>query len=74
MENLKSQNTSSLKIKVDNENTLNTSTFCQNNKKNTLEFNDILDIFKKKDIKSYTNQELEVFTEIFKYTGYIIDF
>jgi hypothetical protein len=74
MENLKSQNTSSLKIKVDNENTLNTSTFCQNNKKNTLEFNDILDIFKKKDIKSYTKQELEVFTEIFKYTGYIIDF
>ena len=45
-----------------------------NNNKFKIDYNQLLDYFKRKDYNSYNDKELELLTEIFKYSGYNIDF
>jgi len=45
-----------------------------NNKNNNMEFNQLLDYLKRKDINNYTDKELELLTELFKKSGYNINF
>ena len=44
------------------------------NKNNNMEFNQLLDYLKRKDINNYTDKELELLTELFKKSGYNINF
>ena len=45
-----------------------------NNNKFKIDYNQLLDYFKRKDYNSYNDKELELLTEIFKHSGYNIDF
>jgi len=45
-----------------------------NNNKFKIDYNQLLDYFKRKDYNSYNDKELDLLTEIFKYSGYNIDF
>jgi|688.fasta_scaffold576631_2 hypothetical protein len=40
----------------------------------TFDFQYALELMKKKDMNQYSENELKMFNEIFKYTGYNIDF
>lgn len=42
--------------------------------KNTIEYNQLLDYLKRKDINNYSEQELKLLTELFSNSGYNINF
>ena len=42
--------------------------------KNIIEYNQLLDYLKRKDINNYTEQELKLLTELFSTNGYDINF
>ena len=42
--------------------------------KNTIEYNQLLDYLKRKDINNYSEQELKLLTELFSNSGYDINF
>jgi hypothetical protein len=42
--------------------------------KNTIDYNQLLEYLKRKDINSYTDQELKLLTELFEKSGYNINF
>lgn len=57
----------------------NTKNFDKNSDKNEiknsiLDFQYALELMKKKDINQYSENELKMFSDIFKHTGYNIDF
>jgi len=41
---------------------------------NNIDFSQLLEFLKRKDINSYSSQELELLTELFKNSGYNINF
>jgi len=41
--------------------------------KNTIEFNQLLDYLKRKDINNYSEQELKLLSELFSKSGYDIN-
>ena len=42
--------------------------------KNTIDYNQLLDYLKRKDINNYTEEELKLLTELFSNSGYNINF
>jgi hypothetical protein len=42
--------------------------------KNIIDYNQLLDYLKRKDINNYTEQELKLLTELFSTNGYNINF
>jgi len=42
--------------------------------KNTIDYNQLLDHLKRKDINNYSDQELKLLTELFSTSGYNINF
>jgi hypothetical protein len=42
--------------------------------KNTIEYNQLLDYLKRKDINNYSEEELKLLTELFFNSGYNINF
>ena len=42
--------------------------------KNTIDYNQLLDYLKRKDINNYSEQELKLLTELFSNSGYNINF
>jgi len=42
--------------------------------KNTIDYNQLLDHLKRKDINTYSEQELKLLTELFSNSGYNINF
>ena len=42
--------------------------------KNIIDYNELLDYLKRKDMNSYTEQELKLLTELFFNSGYNINF
>jgi hypothetical protein len=42
--------------------------------KNTIEYNQLLDYLKRKDINNYSEEELKLLTELFSNSGYNINF
>lgn len=43
-------------------------------KVNSIEYNELLNYLKRKDIHKYNSQELELLTKLFKLNGYNVDF
>ena len=41
---------------------------------NSIEYNELLNYLKRKDIQNYNSQELELLTKLFKLNGYNVDF
>ena len=46
----------------------------ENISKNLIDYNQLLDYLKRKDINNYTEQELNILTELFSTNGYDINF
>jgi hypothetical protein len=46
----------------------------ENISKNLIDYNQLLDYLKRKDINNYTEQELKILTELFSTNGYDINF
>jgi hypothetical protein len=44
------------------------------NNKNIIDYNQLLEYLKRKDINNYTEQELKLLTELFSNSGYNINF
>ena len=44
------------------------------NESSNIEYNDLLNYLKRKDIQHYTIKELELLSELFKINGYNVDF
>ena len=42
--------------------------------KNTIDYNQLLDYLKRKDINNYSEEELKLLTELFSNSGYNINF